>query len=251
VIEKLLYATNFKKPSFVTLEGLLELCKLGLREVVLLNTTNNFSEWEKVFSQHNINTKVLSEKEFSGSRILSIAERENASFIIAHLKKGEKRLLGSSTVKYLVKKSTVPVMIFPKVPTNKRWFEHIILATDWSPSSENALSYILNFKEIIKELDIVHIIDEKLTVRDLREIKDKLAKTRKVCLQQGIDAEFHLYAGKIDEEIIRAAKDYQGSAIVIGAPSKSGLREVFFGDPCYKVTEEAHIPVLVIPRTGG
>ena len=250
MIEKLLYATNFEKPSFVTLEGLLELCKLGLKEVVLLNTTN-FSEWEKLFSQHNINAKVLSEKEFSGSRILSIAERENASFIIAHLEKGQKRLLGSPTIKYLIKKSTIPVMIFPKVPTNKRWFEHIILATDWSPSSENALSYILNFKEIIKELDIVHIIDEKLTIRDLREIKDKLAKIRKVCLQQGLDAEFHLYAGKIDEEIIRAAKDYQGSAIVIGAPSKSGLREVFWGSPCYKVTEEAHIPVLVIPRTGG
>lgn len=46
----------------------------------------------------------------------------------------------------------------------------IIFATDWSPSSENALVYVLNFKEIIKELDIVHIISEKLTVRDLREL---------------------------------------------------------------------------------
>jgi len=250
VIEKLLYATNFKKPSFTALEGMLELCKLGLREVILLNITNS-SEWEKVFSQHNINAKVLSEKEFSGSRILSIAEREGASLIIAHLEKGQKRLLGGSTVKYLVKRSTIPVMIFHKEETNKRWFEHIIFATDWSPSSENALSYILNFKEIIKELDIVHIIDEKLTVRDLREIKDKLARTRKVCLEQGIDAEFHLYVGKIGEEIIRAARDYEGSAIVIGATSKSGLREVFLGSPCYRVAEEAHIPVLVIPRLGG
>jgi len=243
-LKKLLYATNLNKPSFTALEGLLELCKLGFREVILLNTTN-FSDWKKTLSQHDINVKALSEKKLSASGILNVAEREGVSLIITHLEKG------GSAIKHLIKRSTIPVIIVHKTEINKGWFEHIIFATDWSPSSENALSYILNFKEIIKELDIVHIIGEKLSVRDLREIKDKLAKTRKVCLEQGIDAEFHLYVGKIDEEIIKAAKDYEGSAIVIGAPSKSGLRGVFFGSSCYRVPEGAYIPVLVIPRLGG
>ncbi len=249
-LKKLLYATDFKKPSFTALEGLLELCKLGLKEVILLSTAN-FSDWEKTLSQHGINIKVLSEKEPSASRILNVAKREGASLIVAHLEKGQKRLLGGSAIKHLVKRSPMPIIIVPKTEINKRWFEHLIFAIDWSPLSENALYYVLNFEEIIKELDIVHIISEKLTIRDFRQLKNKLAQTRKVCLGQGIDAEFHLYVGKIEEEIIKAAKDYEGSAIVMGATSRSTLREMFFGNPSYKVAEEARIPVLVVPRLGG
>jgi len=249
-LKKLLYVTNLKRPSFIALEGLLELCKLGLKEVILLNIAN-FSDWEKTLSQHDINFRVVLEKELSASRILNVAEKEDVSLIVAYLEKGQRRLLGGSPIKHLVKRSTIPVTIVPKTEINKRWFEHILFATDWSPSSENALSYVLNFKGIVKELDIVHIISEKLTVRNFRELKHKLAQTRKVCLDQGIDAEFHLYVGKIEEEIIKAAKDYEGTAIVMGATSRSTLREMFFGNlPC-QIAEEAPIPVLVIPKLGG
>jgi nucleotide-binding universal stress UspA family protein len=243
-LKKLLYATNLKKPSFTALEGLLELCKLGLKEMILLNIAN-FSDWKETLSQHDINVKVVSEKEPSASRILNVAEKEDVSLIVAHLEKG------GSAIRHLAKKATIPVMTAYKTEIDKRWFEHIIFATDWSPSSEDALSYVLNFKEIIKELDIVHIISEKLSVRDLRGLKNKLAETRKVCLDQGIDAEFHLYVGKIEEEIIKAAKDYEGTAIVMGAASRSTLKEMFFGNLSCEMAEEAPIPVLVIPKLGG
>jgi nucleotide-binding universal stress UspA family protein len=242
-LKKMLYATDFKKLSLTALEGLLEFCKLGLKEVIFLNAAN-FSDWKETLSQHGINVKALSEKEPSASGILNVAEREGVSLIIAHLEKG------GSAIKHLIKRSTIPVIIVHKTEINKGWFEHIIFATDWSPSSENALSYLLNFKEIIKELDIVHIISEKLSVRDLRGLKHKLAETRKVCLDQGIDAEFHLYVGKIEEEIIKAAKDYEGTAIVMGATSKSTLREMFFGNLSCEMAEEAPIPVLVIRKLG-
>lgn len=45
-LKKLLYATNLEKPSFTTLEGLLELCKLEFKEMILLNIAN-FSDWKE------------------------------------------------------------------------------------------------------------------------------------------------------------------------------------------------------------
>jgi len=74
-------------------------------------------------------------------------------------------------------------------------------------------------------------MNEKITFSDLR----KIAASSDLLLELSFPTRSPEYAATILrelEEIIRAAKDYQGSAIVIGAPSKSGLREVFWGSPC-------------------
>jgi nucleotide-binding universal stress UspA family protein len=124
----------------------------------------------------------------------------------------------------------------------------VVIAMDWSPASDKALKYFLVFQELVKELEIINVINGKLTIKDMRLLNDKLTKTRKLCLKKGIDAEYHVYAGKTAEEIALAAEDYKASLIVLGRNPRSTLMKKLF-DPSIscQIAEGTHVPVLVVP----
>jgi nucleotide-binding universal stress UspA family protein len=126
-------------------------------------------------------------------------------------------------------------------------FTHVILADDWSAASEKARSYLLNFKEIMKELEIVYVLDRKLSVRDMRNLKEKLSQTRKIFLDQGIDAEAHVYAGEPADEVMLSARDYGATCIVMGTTGKSPLKELVSKSYSYRVAEASVVPTLVVP----
>ena len=89
---------------------------------------------------------------------------------------------------------------------------------------------------------------DKLTVKDIRELKQRLAQTRKMCLTKKIDAESHIYAGRTVEEIITASEDYRATLIVLGSvPKKPFYKEIFRRNSSCRVAEEAAVPVLVVP----
>ncbi|MGD8985748.1 MAG: universal stress protein, partial [Desulfobacteraceae bacterium] len=131
-------------------------------------------------------------------------------------------------------------------PLEKGVFQHVIYATDWSPVSESVLKYLLNLKEIIETLEIVNVIHKKLSVRELRSLRQRITETRRIFLDEGIDAEAHIYAGKPHEEILLAATDYDATAIVMGTSCKSPMQEIIRRSCSYRVAEDAEIPVLFI-----
>ncbi|MBT8357056.1 MAG: universal stress protein, partial [Deltaproteobacteria bacterium] len=70
-----------------------------------------------------------------------------------------------------------------------------------------------------------------------------------ICLDNKIDAESHIYAGKTSEEILTAARDYKTAMIVVGCKSgKKGLSRIFKKSFSWKVVCETGLPVLVVPR---
>ena len=82
----------------------------------------------------------------------------------------------------------------------------------------------------------------------MRELKERIAKTRKVCLNEKIDAEAHIYAGKTVDEILLAARDYKSTIIVVGSSSQDrSIKKFFKKSSSYKVPEKTNLPVLVIP----
>jgi nucleotide-binding universal stress UspA family protein len=152
----------------------------------------------------------------------------------------------------VIKQTGAPVLVVDKKETGLNFtsnalFERILFATDWSPSSDKALEYILGFKELIRELDIVNVISEKLTVRALRRLKERLIEARKRCQDHGIETEYHLYAGKTADEIMLAAQEYDSTAIVMGATRRQGLKDIFRGNPSCRVAERATVPALIVP----
>ncbi|MBW1734404.1 MAG: universal stress protein [Deltaproteobacteria bacterium] len=182
-------------------------------------------------------------------KILDAVQQEKNS-LVALCRGGP---VNTRLMKKLLKKSPVPVIIFNRAVHDsggghRALFHHVIFATDWSPASKVAVEYFLSvFKEMNGILEIVNVINRRLSVRDIRELKRKLEGTRTLFLQMGIDAESHIYAGKPPEEVMLAAKDYSATTIVMGTSRKPFMKSIFSKGCAYQVATEAEVPALIIP----
>lgn len=262
---KLLYATNLGENtlSFDMIEDLLVLKQAGLEEIVFLQTIPDVmmdkreatvrEKWLSDLSDLGITARFLTEEVLSTAGILNTAQKEEASLIVVNLDGKTNNPPRSSLINNLIKLSTIPILIIndtqeASAEEGKGLFDHIVFTTDWTPASEKALTYLMGFKEILGAVEIVNVINGKLTVRDMRELKERLAHTRKICLDENIDAESHVYAGQTAEEIITASEDYKATLIVLGAISeKSLLKKIFKKSSTFSVAEEAAVPVLIVP----
>lgn len=248
---KLLYVTNISRPSFSEVESLLALRALGLQEIIFLHEAK-VDGWERRLADYDLNSKTLTSEGSRAASILSVARRESVSIIAANLNRGTRRLLRGSLTTRLLRGSDVPVLVLPEssetsVSEKSAMFSHVIFATDWSPASEKALRHLLNYRSIIKELEIVHVIHKKPSVRDMRNLREKLSQTRKIFLDEGIDAEAHVYAGKPSEEIMLAAKDYHATCIVMATTGMWTLKDIILNSCSYRVAEASVLPTLIVP----
>ena len=251
---KLLYATDLKDQSlsFNLLKGILPVRKLDFDAIAFLQTVP-FDSWMKGLSDLNIKSKIILDDQLLPHGILKVAKNEGASLIVVNLERKEGKTPRNSIIRQLIKKSSLPLLFINSAnhktePGEKGLFAHIAFATDWSHKSEKALAFLLDFKKILDEMEIVNVIKGKLTIKEMRELKDRLAETRKTCLDNAIDAESHIYAGNTSEEILTAAKDYKATMIVIGGESeKKGLSRLFKKSSSWKVACEANLSVLIVP----
>ena len=249
--KKILYATNLKEPTYDLLERFLDIKKIGLEEIIFLSKSLP-QELKEKLSEHGINLK---EVEASGpliSKILDTAKRENTSLIVANLKREKRKLFRGTIVRNLIKNTPLPLLLVNEDNkessySKKGIFDSVILATNWSDSAGRAWLYIIGLKKIVGVLDIVYVLNEKPTVKDVRQLRDRVEEIRKICLEEEIDVESHIYAGKIPEEIILASKDYNATLIAMGYGSKDIFKEIFSKNVCYRVAEESPVPVLIMP----
>lgn len=250
-VGKLLYVTDFRQPSFSEVERLMDLRSLGLKEVVFLHASKA-EGWERRLADYGIDSKTFMVEGPMVASILDTAHREAVSLIAASLNTDRRRLLRSSLTTDLLRASSLPVLILHEGAQASGsgeggLFTHLVFATDWSGASEKAMGYLLKLKEGIKELEIIHVIDKKLSLRDMRNLKMKLTESRKIFLNHGIDAEGHIYAGKPSDEVMLAARDYDATCIVMGTTGKSSVRDLFSPSCSYRVAEESVVPTLVCP----
>jgi len=253
-VKKILYATNFNAQDLTTslIENTLAMRQVGLEEVVFLQVAP-FEGWIQALSEYNIKYKTLVEQKLFSSRILSVATKESVSVIVLNLDRKTRKAVRNSLIKNIIKRSSIPILIINdnghgQEATRKELFENVVIAMDWSPAAGNALTHLFIFEKMLGSLEVVNVINDKLTIKDIRELRENLAKTRKGCLDRGIDAESHVYAGKTSEEIITAAKDYRASLIVLGINSNMNIfKNLFKQSSSYKIAEKANIPVLVVP----
>lgn len=252
-IRKILFANDLEEQPLALnlLKQVLPLQELGLEQIFFLQTIP-FDSWIEELSASKVEARIIVDENLSVSRILETAEKEDVSLVVTNLSKNKTKASRGLNIRKFIRQSTCPILFANNsVPMTeidtKGLFSHIIFATDWSLKSEKALSYLLGLKRILGELEIINVIDRKLTVRDMRELKEKLVQTRKKFLNEKIDAESHIYAGKTLEEILTAAKDYKATMVVIGGESeKRSLKGLFKKGSSYKIANEATLPVLVV-----
>jgi nucleotide-binding universal stress UspA family protein len=251
---KLLYVTDLKEKSlsFNLLKGILPVHKLGFNEIAVLQTSP-YNSWLNGLADFNMTSKIILDDQLLPGKILNTAKNEGTSLIVVNLDREQGKAAKNAMIKPLIRYSALPILFMnnpdQEIKSDQKGiFSSVVFATDWSETSERALAFLLDFKNILGELEIVHVIKGKLTIKEMRELKDRLLKTRRICLDKKIDAESHIYAGKTSEEILTAARDYKTAMVVVGGESeKKGLSRIFKKRSSWKVVCETDLPVMVVP----
>ena len=80
--------------------------------------------------------------------------------------------------------------------------------------------------------------------RQERERLDNLCDTFE---NNGIKARAHVYVGDPEKEIMKAAKEYQASMIILGSSSRTSIIERWMGSTTRTIAEKSIFPCLLIP----
>ena len=201
-IKKVLFPTKYRELAFNSLESLLELKEIGLKEVVLTyiiprdevafvpfggymkdeeerlreQARIRFEDWQQSISRRGIDSTIRIEVGNPIPQLYRIAEEEKVDMIVAGRKKRttlDKVHIGSHTLD-LVRRSSVPVLISKYMVLyewegelitrlNEHIFRKPLFATDWSKPSEKALKLVSSFKGLTDKVMVTHIIGVKIS----------------------------------------------------------------------------------------
>jgi nucleotide-binding universal stress UspA family protein len=286
-ISKILFVSEFEELWLDALQSLMALRKAGMNNVAFLHVIHRdkvamkrgagylkheerklkeiadirFIDWAETLYEEgmevvahiaigNIVPKILSVSEIEGVDLIVTARRKRAKF---------EELYAGSETSDLLRRTAKPVLIYNylsqsgKVGENP--FERLLLGLDWSVSSEKVLDYVLALKGAVKRIDIVHVISEKDVAKISKMEAQKLERNNKkrldevcdVLVNERFDARPHLYIGKVEEQIQKAASEHKTTMIVVGAKRRSIWKEKWSGSAAHSLADKSELPVLIVP----
>lgn len=285
-IKKILFVTRFEDLCFDALQSLLVLRQASLKHVVFINVIERdnismyrtgykkdevvrlkekanirFIDWAENLFEQGMEVGVYIVVGSLVSQVITAAKKEEADLIvIGRSQKGVlKQLYSGSDIVELIRRSYIPVLVFkhiseiPKILD--RPFEKVLLAIDWSLASLRAVEYLRNMKKVVKHVDVIHVLNEAdisgisaMEVQKARkESREKLEIISDQFESDGISSKAHVYVGKADEEIERAARECQATMIVLGSSSKPSWMERWLGSTPRAIAEKSIYPTLLIP----
>jgi len=286
-ITKMLFVSEFEKLWFDALQSLMGLRKAGLNHVVFLHVIDRdkvamrrgtgylkqeerklreiadirFIDWAETLFEEGMEVGAHIAIGNTVPKILSVAEYEGVDLIVtARRRRGKlEELYAGSETSDLLRRAVRPVLIYNylsqsgKVGENP--FERILLALDWSLSSERVLDYALALEGAAKRVEIIHVLSEKeiaglskMEAHKLeRESKKRLDDVSDMLAREGIDVRPHLYIGNIEQQIEKGASEHRATMIVLGTKRRSIWKEKWSGSVSHALANKAELPVLVIP----
>ncbi len=145
----------------------------------------------------------------------------------------------------------------------KSQIKSILIPTDFSVSSENALTAGISIAKRQKaDIILLHVIDRfaylepaevflpeiKLEPDLNLMIKDRVEKiSENISKETGIKVTGKVLDGQPSEKICGLAFEEQIDLIVIGTHGTSGSRQFFMGSEAYRIVKKSLCPVLTIP----
>jgi nucleotide-binding universal stress UspA family protein len=290
-ISTMLFVSEFEELWFDALQSLMGLRKAGLNHVVFLHVIPRervamrrgtgylkqeeqklreiadirFIDWAETLFEEGMEVGAHIAIGNVVPKILSVAEIEKIDLIVtARIKKGKlgEIFLGSETSD-LLRRTEKPVLLYNyqsqagKVGENP--FERVLLALDWSVSSEKVLDFVLAMKEAVKRVEIMHVLSEKQIGKMSkmeahkveRENKKRLDEVCDTFVQQRFDARPHLYIGDTEEQIQRGAGEHRATMIVLGTRQASTWKEKWSGSISHSLAEKSELPLLIVPAGGN
>ena len=286
-IKKLLFVTKFEELGFDALQSLLSLQKASLSHVVFVNvierdrvamhrgagylkeeeirlreTANiRFIDWAEDLFEQGMEVGVYIVVGSLVSEVIKAAQKEETDLIvIGRSHKGVlENLYSGSDITELLRRAEIPVLVYKQLSETaiaiEKPFERPLLAIDWSPASLSAVEYLKPLKDVIQELDIIHVVSQNklkgtsaMGIQAIR--KDTRKKLDEICdvfESEGVKADAHVYIGESDEEIEKAAREHQASMIVLGSSGKTAWVERWLGSTPQSIAEKSIYPTLLIP----
>ncbi|MDA8172732.1 MAG: universal stress protein [Nitrospiraceae bacterium] len=288
-IERILFATRLGEMAFNSLETLFVLKAAGLREIVLCHIIPRedvgfvpfggylrkeaerlrqeagikFEDWRQAISGAGIESRIVIEVGAPVQDVAGIALREQADLLVIGRGGRIGPLAGSHTLGIL-RRCRVPVLVHRylarfeaegeiAVKENRLVFEKPLLAADWSPASDRALSFLVSMAGAVEKAGVVHVIDEKaLLGPDLENTRQQLLTRlrQRYCdtiERAGMKAEAHIAAGQPAREIIETARSIGAGMIIAGATGKEKPEGPALGSVSHRLCEISEFPVLLVP----
>jgi len=286
MIRKLLFVTKFEELGFDAVKSLLSLREVSLEHVVFMyvierdkvafrrgvgyqksealrlkeSANIRFIDWAERLFEIGMEVGVYIQVGSMAAEVAKAVAREEADLVV--IGRSQKSLLeqfySGSTVTELVRRLSVPVLVYKPVPDNPfafgKPFQRPLLATDWSPASRRAVDYLIAIKPLVEEVRVVNVVDEERINGDSvmqaqLARKDAKARLEEVCgrLQAaGIPARSHVYVGRPAEGVEKAARECQATMVVLGSSSKNRWVERWIGSVPREIAEDSAFPTLLI-----
>jgi nucleotide-binding universal stress UspA family protein len=197
-------------------------------------------------------------------KILEISCREEVDLIVS----GRQRHMPSDSIYLggtamgLLRRSAIPVLVCKHLagevcaPPDGHDFERVLLATDFSEDSGCAVEFVKALSGVVKQVGVVHVIDErefkKHTPEEIRT-EEQACKVQldEICAElkdAKLEAVAHLLAGVPHSLILQTADDHHATLIVMGTKGRHGLKELWLGSDSHRVAELSSMPVILVPR---
>jgi len=287
-IKKLLFVTKFDELCYDALLTMLNLRKAGLQHIVFMNvierdrvamrrgtgyqkqeeirlreTANiRFIDWAENLFEKGLEVGVYIVVGSLVSEVIKAAKNEEADLIVIGRPQGAgllEQLYSGSEITELLRRTAIPVLIYKALAESplalEKPFKRPLLATDWSPASLKAAEYLKHLKNVVEEVNVIHVADDKaLSGSNAMEIQKTRKVTRKKLDQisdmlekEGIAARSRVYIGDPDEQIEKAARECQATMVVLGSSAKAAWKERWLGSTPRTIAEKSVYPTLLIP----
>ncbi|MCD6353220.1 MAG: universal stress protein [Proteobacteria bacterium] len=282
----MLFVTQFEELWFNAIEALMNLREAGFNHFVFLHIIKRedvamhrgvgylkeeavklkemanvrFIDWAESLYEQGMEVGAYVSLGDPVTKIINIAKEEGIDLIVTgqHKRSHLMELLACPESIDVIRRTSIPVLVYkymlPSGQTNDRPFERPLLATDFSPATQKAISYLISLKEVIGKIEVIHVVSEKkledpstLNVQKVRKkYRQKLEDTCNIFREAGVEAEPHLYVGDVTEQVEKAVQERGATMIVVGKTEKKTVTENLLGSFPKKLVEESGLPVLLI-----
>jgi nucleotide-binding universal stress UspA family protein len=192
---------------------------------------------------------------------IASAKKEAVELIVIGPQKKRRleKLYAGSDIIEIIHRSNIPVMVFKYSDNDKQIidkpFDRPLIATDFSSAGQRAVDYFSALGDVIEEINIIHVIDDKQLSGDSAMSIQKARKSTRskldaICDQleeKGVNTRVHVYVGEAVSEIEKAARECRATMVVTGTSSKSSWREKLLGSIPRTLAEQSPFPTLLIP----
>jgi nucleotide-binding universal stress UspA family protein len=250
--------------GFVPYGGYLKKEEEAIREKARIR----LEDWQKSISDNNIDSRVIIKVGRKVHEILHLAESEKADLIVVGKKKGaglDNPLAGSDTIE-IVNRIKVPALVSKYiveykldkekvVKVNDHIFENPMLITNWSEKCRCALDLLISMSGAVNRAVVFHVIDDatikksdKAQIHNIEtECKKRLNEYCEKLKSAGIEAEAHLGAGDVIDEVLRISRERHASMLITGTTCKDKIHEIFQGSISHEITKLSELPTLLVP----